>query len=386
MRIAIVAESFLPQMNGVTHSILRILEYLQERGDDVLVIAPSGEGAGAVFPAAESVSGAHVVRMPAFPMAGYPHVRVAFGAVPKVKRILKGFRPDVVHLASPFELGWRGVRAATQLHVPTVAVYQTEVPGYAAKYGVPFLEAWAWQRVENIHKLADRTLAPSSFAVEQLRSHGVPRIEMWRRGVDTERFTPHRRDDAWREEIAGRNPDGTPVKVIGYVGRLAAEKQVEDLRALADLPGTRLVIVGDGPLRAHLEGLLPTAHFAGFQGGDDLPRLLASFDLFVHPGEFETFCQTIQEAMACGVPVVATGRGGPLDLVENGKTGWLYTPGDLAQMRERVQELLDDDAMRATFAGAAWQSVQGRSWRAICDQLKGHYDDVISQRARSIAG
>ncbi|MDQ4489091.1 glycosyltransferase family 1 protein [Sinomonas sp. ASV486] len=386
MRIAIVAESFLPQMNGVTHSILRILDHLQERGDDVLVIAPSGEGASGVFPVTETVNSARVVRMPAFPMAGYPHVRVAFGAVPKVRRILRDFKPDVVHLASPFELGWRGVRAAKQLHVPTVAVYQTEVPGYAARYGVPFLESWAWQRVENIHRLADRTLAPSTFAVEQLRKHGIPRIEMWRRGVDTARFNPGRRDDAWRESVAGTNADGSPVKVIGYVGRLAAEKQVEDLRVLMDLPGTRLVIVGDGPMRAQLEAQLPRAHFAGFQGGDDLPRLLASFDLFVHPGEFETFCQTIQEAMACGVPVVATGRGGPLDLVENGKTGWLYTPGDLDQMREYVQGLLDDDAMRAAFAGAAWQSVQGRSWKAICDQLINHYEDVISLRAKSIAG
>ncbi|WP_369046839.1 glycosyltransferase family 4 protein [Sinomonas sp. P10A9] len=386
MRIAIVAESFLPQMNGVTHSILRILDHLQERGDDVLVIAPSGEGAIGVFPVTETVNSARVVRMPAFPMAGYPHVRVAFGAVPKVRRILRDFKPDVVHLASPFELGWRGVRAAKQLHVPTVAVYQTEVPGYAARYGVPFLESWAWQRVENIHRLADRTLAPSTFAVEQLRKHGIPRIEMWRRGVDTARFNPGRRDDAWRESVAGTNADGSPVKVIGYVGRLAAEKQVEDLRVLMDLPGTRLVIVGDGPMRAQLEAQLPRAHFAGFQGGDDLPRLLASFDLFVHPGEFETFCQTIQEAMACGVPVVATGRGGPLDLVENGKTGWLYTPGDLDQMREYLQGLLDDDAMRAAFAGAAWQSVQGRSWKAICDQLINHYEDVISLRAKSIAG
>ncbi|GAB3281186.1 glycosyltransferase family 1 protein [Sinomonas notoginsengisoli] len=380
MRIAIVAESFLPQMNGVTHSILRILDHLQERGDDILVIAPSGEGASGVFPVTENVGGARVVRMPAFPMAGYPHVRVAFGAVPKVKRILREFRPDVVHLASPFELGWRGVRAAHRLHLPTVAIYQTEVPGYAARYGVPFLENWAWQRVENIHRLADRTLAPSTFAVEQLRQHGIPRIEMWRRGVDTARFSPAKRDEAWREAVAGRNPDGSPVKIIGYVGRLAVEKQVEDLTVLSGLPGTRLVIVGDGPLRAQLEAQLPDAHFAGFQSGDDLPRLLASFDLFVHPGEFETFCQTIQEAMACRVPVVATGRGGPLDLVENGRTGWLYTPGDLGQLRRFVQELLDDDATRAAFADAAWQSVQGRSWRAICEELVGHYEDVISQR------
>ena len=385
VRIAIVAESFLPQMNGVTHSILRVLDHLQERGDDVLVLAPSGEGASAVFPLPETVSGARVVRMPALPVAGYPNVRVAFGMVPKVKRMLRAFAPDVVHLASPFELGWRGVRAAHQLGLPTVAVYQTEVPGYAARYGVPFLENWAWQRVEAIHLLADRTLAPSTFALNQLRGRGILDAELWRRGVDTVRFHPSKRDAAWRAAVGGHREDGGPVKIIGYVGRLAAEKQVEDLRALADLPGTRLVVVGDGPLRPQLEAQLPRAHFTGFQGGEDLARIVASFDLFVHPGEFETFCQTIQEAMASGVPVVATGRGGPLDLVENSKTGWLYTPGDLQQMRSYAKDLLGDDAKRAAFAEAAHRSVQGRSWRSISAQLVTHYEDVIARRPAAVA-
>lgn len=375
VRIAIVAESFLPQMNGVVHSVLRILDHLQERGDDVLVIAPAGDSG--IGP--EYVSGALIHRLPSMPMAGYSKVRVAFGAVPKVRRILKRFAPDVVHLASPFELGWRAVRAARSLGIPTVAVYQTEVPSYAARYGVPFLENWAWQRVEKIHLSSDRTLAPSTFALDQLRGRGIFDVELWRRGVDTERFHPSKRDDAWRASVAGGA--GTQRKVIGYVGRLAAEKQVEDLRVLADLPNTQLVIVGDGPLRPTLEAQLPMAHFTGFKGGEELARIVASFDLFVHPGEFETFCQTIQEAMASGVPVVATGRGGPLDLVDNSKTGWLYTPGNLNELRSYVQDLIGDDAKRAAFAEAALRSVQGRTWPVICGQLVRHYDDVIAARA-----
>lgn len=375
VRIAIVAESFLPQMNGVVHSVLRILDHLQERGDDVLVIAPAGDSG--IGP--EYVAGALVHRLPSMPMAGYSKVRVAFGAVPKVRRILKRFAPDVVHLASPFELGWRAVRAARSLGIPTVAVYQTEVPSYAARYGVPFLENWAWQRVEKIHLSSDRTLAPSTFALDQLRGRGIFDVELWRRGVDTERFHPSKRDDAWRASVAGGA--GAQRKVIGYVGRLAAEKQVEDLRVLADLPNTQLVIVGDGPLRPTLEAQLPMAHFTGFKGGEELARIVASFDLFVHPGEFETFCQTIQEAMASGVPVVATGRGGPLDLVDNSKTGWLYTPGNLNELRSYVQDLIGDDAKRAAFAEAALRSVQGRTWPVICGQLVRHYDDVIAARA-----
>ncbi|MFP5313302.1 MAG: glycosyltransferase family 4 protein, partial [Actinomycetes bacterium] len=324
MRIAIVAESFLPLMNGVTHSILRVLDHLQERGDDVLVIAPSAHDCGT--PAA--VKNAEVHRLPALPLAGYANVRVAMGGVYRVKRILADYAPDVVHLASPFVLGWRAAQAAAQLGLPTVAVYQTEVPSYAARYGVPFLENWAWNRVENIHLLATRTLVPSTFALNQLRGRGIPRIRMWRRGVDTMRFSPGKRDDGWRATAA---PNGE--RIIGYVGRLAVEKQVADLAALAGIPNSKLLIVGDGPQRAALESALPGAVFTGFLGGDVLARAMASFDLFVHPGEYETFCQTIQEAMASGVPVVATGRGGPLDLVENSRTGWLYEPGDLSGMR-----------------------------------------------------
>ncbi len=375
MRIAIVAESFLPLLNGVTHSLLQVLSHLDRRGHEAMVIAPSSSA----LDAPARVGSAAVHRLPSVPLAGYSDFRIAVGGVARVRRILADFQPDVVHLASPFELGWRAVRAADQLDIPTVAVYQTEVPSYAARYGAPFLENWAWSRVEYIHLRSSRTLAPSSFAVNQLRGHGIPRVHLWGRGVDTARFSPARRDDGWRFSVA---PGGE--KIIGYVGRLAAEKQVEDLRAIADLPGTRLVVVGDGPLRAALQQQLPGAVFTGFLCGTELARAVAGFDLFVHPGELETFCQTIQEAMASGVPVVATGRGGPLDLVDNSRTGWLYTPGDLTELRGYVRDLIGDDAKRAAFARAAHRSVQGRSWEAVCGELTEHYEQAVDDDARLV--
>ena len=169
--------------------------------------------------------------------------------------------------------------------------------------------------------------------------------------------------------------------MVGYVGRLAPEKQVEDLRAIADLPGVRLVIVGDGPDRPALERLLPGAHFAGFLGGEDLARAMASFDVFVHPGESETFCQTIQEAMASGVPVVATGAGGPLDLVHSSRDGWLYRPGDLAELRSRVLDLTGDDAKRRAFSVRAREAVAGRGWDRLGDELIEHYEAVAEAHA-----
>ena len=389
MRVALVAESFLPHMNGVTHSILQVLRHLRERGDEAIVIAPAAswsagwtQRAGAGQAPAE-VEGFRVHTLPSMPMTGYASVRVAAGTVGRLRGILADFQPDVVHLASPFVLGWRAVQAAEELGIPSVAVYQTEVPRYAVKYGLPWLEDVLWSHVNRLHNTATLTLAPSTFTLGQLHRVGVRRVHLWGRGVDSRRFHPSKRDEGLRARLA---PGGE--KLIGFVGRLAHEKQVEDLRVLAGLPGTRLVVIGSGPLREQLERQLPGAHFAGFQGGEDLARHVASLDLFVHPGESDTFGQTLQEAMASGVPVVAVGRGGPLDIVDSSRTGWIYQPGDLGGMREKVSDLVYDDAKRAAFAQAAWHSVQGRTWPVLCEQLTGYYDKAIhvqDRRRRELA-
>lgn len=376
MRVALVAESFLPHMNGVTHSLLRIIDHLSERGDEVLVLAPSG----ARMPT--ELSGVDIEGLPAFALPSYRTVRIATVTVARIAKSLRRFRPDVVHLASPFVLGLQAAIAAEQLGIPTVAVYQTDVPAYATRYGFAGAEPLLWRQVQRIHQRATLTLAPSSYAEHQLREHRIDRVRRWGRGVDSVRFTPERRDESWRLRVA---PNGE--RIVGYVGRLASEKQVEDLRVLATIPGVRLVIVGGGPLRSRLEELMPTAHFAGFLGGDELATALASVDVFVHPGELETFCQTIQEAMASGVPVVATGRGGPVDLVDSSRTGWLYAPGNLHELRDRVLDLVGDETKRRAFGEAGRAAVASRTWSSLCDALVHHYSDALDlHRGRPSGG
>ncbi len=361
--MVIVAESFLPQINGVTHSVMRVLEHLRDHGHEALILCPSGGGK-----APADYAGFPVVGLISIGLPGYTEFQVAGVTGMRMDRILAGFKPDVVHLASPFALGFKAAQSAHRLRLPLVAVYQTEVPSYAQRYGFAGLEPLLWRRVRVLHNLATMTLAPSTFAIDQLVEHGVERVRLWGRGVDSTRFHPTRRDETWRREIAG---DGT--KIIGYVGRLAAEKQVEDLRAIADLPNTKLVIIGDGPKRAELSALLPGATFLGQLVGDTLPMALASCDVFVHPGERETFGQSVQEALASGVPVVAPGRGGPLDLISVSRTGWLYAPGDLAGMRSAVVDLVGDERKRRAFATAARASVEHRTWAGVCDELIMYY-------------
>lgn len=351
-------------MNGVTGSVLEILRHFAREGHETLVIAPR------VGDVAADLHGARAELLRSVPLPSYPEVRVVFARAARLGAILREFRPDVVHLASPFVLGWQGLAAADALRIPVVAIYQTDVIAYAEKYGMPRATALVSSHVTRLHRRATLTLVPSSASARQLEGLGVDRLRRWGRGVDAERFAPQRRSDAWRRAVA----DGE--LVVGYVGRLAPEKQVEDLRVLAGVPGIRLVIVGDGPSRPALERALPSARFLGHLSGDALAEAVAGLDVFVHPGESETFGQTIQEALASGVPVVATGVGGPVDLVRSSVDGWLYRPGDLADLRARVEDLVGDESKRHAFARAARESVRDRTWEALSQQLVAHYDEA----------
>jgi phosphatidylinositol alpha 1,6-mannosyltransferase len=372
VRVAIVAESFLPEVNGVSNSVIRVLEHLRRTGHEALLIAPDtppGE------PRAERVhDGIRVHRVPA---RMFPRVTTLPLGVPtpRLVSVLRGFDPHVVHLASPALLGYGGVRAARWLGVPTVAVYQTDVPGFAASYGIPMTAraAWAWFR--HLHGLADRTLAPSSVTMEALVAHQFPRVHRWARGVDVLRFAPSARNEALRRRWS---PHGKPI--VGFVGRLAPEKHVERLAGLAGGGAVQLVIVGDGVDRDRLQSAMPTAVFTGALYGDELAAAYASMDVFVHPGEHETFCQVVQEALASGLPVIAPDAGGPRDLVTPWRTGLLLGVNEFeARLPEAVAHLI---AARPRYAPAARRSVIGRSWPVICDELLGHYEAVLSPFAR----
>ncbi|MFJ5262682.1 glycosyltransferase family 4 protein [Streptomyces sp. NPDC088387] len=374
MRVVIVTESFPPDVNGVAHCALQTARHLVDRGHAPLVVAP------ATAAGAEPDAGAPcpVVRIPSLPLPGYPQVRVALPSR-RVAAAFTAHRADIVHLASPFVLGVRGMSAAARLGLPAIAVYQTDLAGYARTY-VHAGEAAAWRRIRSVHAAADLTLAPSSAAQNDLETHGVPRVRLWPRGVDTERFRPDLRDEDLRREIA---PNGE--LIVGYVGRLAPEKQIELLSGVCGLPGVRVVIVGDGPSEPSLAETLPGAVFLGRRTGDDLARIFASLDVFAHTGPFETFCQTVQEAMASGVPVVAPAAGGPLDLVDHGRTGFLVPPRDADAMRDAVRALAVDPAMRTAFGATARATVEGRTWAAVGDQLIHHYEDVLAARKAVLA-
>jgi phosphatidylinositol alpha 1,6-mannosyltransferase len=365
MRIAIVTEAFLPQVNGVTNSVLRLLEYCKEEGHDVLIIAPESQGAPTQY------LGYKIKHVPSISMK-----KLIPMGVPKkyLEPLLEGFAPDVIHLASPIFLGHYVARIARRSGIPTVSVYQTDIAGFARHYGLTIAHSNLKKWISRIHQATDITLAPSKWACRDLEQSGVTNVRLWKRGVDTVNFNPSNRD----EELRNTLRDGSDKLIVGYVGRLANEKRIDDLKILDQQDGIQLVIVGDGPAGARLRKELPRAKFVGYQSGKNLARYVASFDIFVHTGKHETFCQGIQEALAAGVPVIGPDTGGPVDLIEHGITGLLIDtalPHELLVAVETLRSHNSFDLMQL----AARRSVEHRTWDYINSQLMSHYRDAIEQ-------
>lgn len=375
MKVALVTESFLPQLNGVTNSVVRVLETLRDEGHEAIVISPTTPGDEHLGYALHRSASIPLMRFP----VGVPHRAL--------QSTLEGFAPDVVHVAAPFLLGGKAIAVCARAGIPSVAIYQTDVAGYLQRYGVGFARPVLDRFVASVHAPASRTLAPTPAAAEQLRRLGLDEVHVWGRGVDSRLFHPARRDSAAVRALRSRTaPHGE--LVVGYVGRLAAEKQVARLRELFGLHGVRFVVVGDGPERARLE-----ADFAGhpvtFTGqlqGEALADAFAALDVFVHFGTEETFGQTIQEAQATGLPVVAPAVGGPLHLIDHGRTGLLVDPHRHRGFRRTVTGLLHDAALRARLGEAGRRAILGRSWEANNRELLDHYRAVIAMGALSRAG
>ena len=370
MRVAVVSESFLPTVNGVTTSVARVLEHLQRRGHEALVIAPAA-GSPSEY------AGAPVHEVPAVLYRRFP-VGIP---TPLVHRTLADFAPDVVHAASPFLLGAHAIGEASRLGIPSVAVFQTDVAGYARRNRLGAAEGFAWRVVNLVHDKADLTLAPSSAAMSDLAAAGVQRLARWGRGVDLDGYHPRTRLEP---EVAQLRRSWAPggETIVGYVGRLAPEKQVEAFSALRGVPGIRIVIVGGGPsessVRRALAGMPVT--FTGPLHGRELARAYAAFDVFAHTGTEETFGQTIQEAQASGTPVIAPRSGGPIDLIEHGVSGLLTDPDDDLSLARAVTALAADAGRRARLGEAGRRSVLGRTWESLGDQLLSHYESVGARR------
>lgn len=373
MRIAIFAETFLPKWDGVANTICHLLEYLAAEGHESLMIAPEG--------APDRYADTPILGQPCFALPWYPALRLV-APRPNLGLEIHEFRPDIIHLVNPALLGACGLRRAREANVPVVASYHTDLPGYLDKYNLAAFRDFVWNYFRWIHNQADLNLCPTATVKRQLEAQGFERMEIWGRGVDCSRFTPDKRQREWRERLSAGHPQAP---LLVYVGRLAFEKRVDVLRAvMSDLPDVRLAIVGDGPERPALEALFAGTNtvFTGVLRGDELACAYAAGDIFVFPGENETFGNVVLEAMASGLPVLVAAHGGLRDHTHNGHNGFQFEPGNGAQLATLVRWLLADPSYRARLASNALAYARAMTWQGNLDGLMARYEHLVRARRR----
>ena len=364
MRIAIATEVFLPKIDGITNRLRHTIEELVGLGHEVLVLAPDT--------AVTEHAGQRVVRIPGLPFPPYPGLRIS-APDPRIAWELLRFQPDVLHAVGPACLGiWASITARA-LGIPLVASYHTDLPRYLPGYGLSFAEPVIWPLLRSIHNLAQVNLCPSRFTRDELHSHGIEPVGLWRGGVDTEQFRPSKRS----LEMRMRLTDGAPDRpIVLYVGRISPEKNLGLFeKVLAEVPDAHVALVGDGPARKSLAKQLgrDRVTFAGFLQGEDLAAAFASADLFVMPSRTETLGFVVMEAMASGCPVVAARAGGIPDMVDHEESGILYDPDREDEAVAAIQELLAHRGKRRFLARMGRKRAEESSWLSETRHLLDAY-------------
>jgi glycosyltransferase involved in cell wall biosynthesis len=377
MRIAIVAEVFLPKIDGVVNRTLNLIRHLTLSGDALMLFCPRARGCtDCTVP---------VVDVPSFSFPLYPEYRVG---LPDrgLARALREFAPEVIHYINPFAFGFRfcDVLRQARVQTPTVFSFHTLYGEFVKQYkGLRPLSAMLWWLTREYHNRADVNLTVSPAMREDLIRRGFRRVELWPPAVDSELFNPSRRSAAMRARLSGGRTNGA---LLLTVSRLAVEKNVGFLAdVLRQLPGASLAIVGDGPQRAELELRFAGSdtRFLGYLTGPDLAAAYASADAFVYASETETMGNVVLEAMACGCPVIAPRAGGIPDLVSPGTTGFLYRPGDLGGAVRQVQTVLADESLRSSVTRAARQAIEQRNWGQSVGRVRQVYAEAIREGQRS---
>lgn len=380
MRIALITETFLPKVDGIVNTLCHLLEHLARRGHTSLLLAPNGGPA--------QYASTQVIGFPTLPFPLYPELRLVTHISAAIAH-LKQFKPDIVHVINPVWLGVAGLWRARSLSLPSVASYHTDVPGFAARWGLHVAVEPVRRYLRWIHNQADLNLCPSRATQRDLEAHGFERVKVWSRGVNAERFHPRQRSAAWRDTLTNGHP-GAPLLL--FAGRLAPEKRIDWLRAALDaVPQARLAIVGDGPSRPALERIFSDGRtvFTGYLRGDDLARAYAAADAFIFPGANETFGNVVLEAMASGLPVVAACSGGVLDFVTDGVSGLLFDPEDKQSLVEAARAIVTDLPLARRLSTEARAVAESRRWEAVLDGLLDDYAGVIANagaRARRVTG
>jgi phosphatidylinositol alpha 1,6-mannosyltransferase len=375
MRVLVVSEVALGNTNGVTTTLRHLVLQGRTRADRLLIAAPRGRSPAAHF----GKAGAEVRLLPSVGLPWYPEVHLALPWRRTVRRLIRDAEPDLVHLVDPFWFGAAAGAHAAREGIPVIASFHTHLPAYTRWYGHHVLTEWAWRLCRRAYHHASLILVPTEAIGRELTERGITPVTVWPRGVDCNLFHPGGRSHALRAQLLGERRH-----LVLYVGRLAREKRVEFLiEALLPCRDVRLVLVGDGPLERPLrrryepQGVV----FTGKLSGEKLVRHYASSDLFVFASETETYGQVLTEALASGLPVVASRNPVVSEVLGRAGEPGAFDAGDADQLRATVHQLLADDTQRFQLGLAGRDLVEGRTWDATIDLLFELYQRVREEAA-----
>ena len=375
MRVALFTDTYVPEVNGVAKTLGRWAEFLESQGIPCKVFAPTAEER---FAASRS----SVERLFSVPFLLYPECKFALPNPSRMKKALREFDPTIVHVATPFNIGFLGSHYARKRGIPLVGSYHTHFDQYLSYYKLQWMEPVLMKYMSWFYADCQKIYVPSRSAKEHLRPYGFPETEIWGRGINADLFNPNVNRDAALRSF-GVDPSSF---VVLYVGRLAAEKSVDSLlEAFRSLPEAEradmeLVIAGDGPLYRELsETIAPheRIRLLGFVEGRRLAELYAASDVFLFPSATETFGNVVLEAMASGTPVVGAAAGGVADTVRHGDTGWLCPPRDAAAFAAALTTLRRDAGLRERLSAAALEYAREQSWDRIFQGLLSSYEQVV---------
>ncbi|HWA08811.1 MAG TPA: glycosyltransferase family 1 protein [Opitutaceae bacterium] len=375
MKLAIVTETFPPEINGVAMTFGIIARELGRRGHAVTVYRPRRPDlAGSSEPTEY-----REVALPGAPIPGYPLLRLGFPAWRRLKNLWRRDRPDLVHVVTEGPLGASAVSTAHALGLPVTSSFHTNFHAYTGHYGFAPLRRAALGWLRRVHNRTLRTFAPTAELCAELAGLGFRDLCVLSRGVDARQFSPGLRSVGLRESW-GAGPEDV---VVLHVGRMAAEKNYPLLfEAYAAMrtaePRLRFVLVGDGPLRRGLAAAHPDCRFPGFIPRGELARHYASADIYIHASLTETFGNVLTEAMASGLAVAGFDYAAARQFVRDGENGLVAPVGRPEALVAGAVRLATDDALRSKLRAAAPASLAGQSWEKVIEHFEADLARVVA--------
>lgn len=381
LHIAMVTETYPPEVNGVAMTVARLVQGLRARGHQLQLVRPRQHRQEQ-----PGVNGLDELLLRGLPIPRYPQLKMGLPATGALLAHWRQRRPDLVHIATEGPLGWSALRAARQLQLPVTSDFRTNFHAYSQHYGIGWLQRPIVAYLRSFHNHTQATMVPTPVLQRALVRQGFDNVTVVARGVDTRQFSPDRRCPALRAAWGA----GADTCVVAHVGRLAPEKNlgllVQAFEAMRQVrPDSLLLLVGDGPARAELQARCPEAVFAGMRGGDDLAAHYASADAFVFPSMTETFGNVTPEAMASGLPVLAFDHAAAGQLISHQCSGLLARLGDADAFVALAAQLAASPLDALAWGVQARQTTLACQWDQVVAQVEGLMRVALNRHSTAVA-